>query len=131
MAEQKVLIISQVFYPDEVAVANLFTNLCSALVRSGLEIEVWCAQPSYTCTQKQPKSRVYNGIKIHYLKSTQFPKDTLPGRILSFFTFSMSVTGKLFFSKERTQVVSQTTPPFLAIMIAFLCSIKDRRFFMY
>jgi hypothetical protein len=32
MAEQKVLIISQVFYPDEAAVANLFTNLCDWLM---------------------------------------------------------------------------------------------------
>jgi hypothetical protein len=27
MAEKKILLISMVFYPDEVAVANLFTNL--------------------------------------------------------------------------------------------------------
>lgn len=129
MANHKVLLISQIFYPDEVAVANLFTNLCSVLVRSGLEIEVWCAQPTYTCTLRQPKSSVYEGIRIHYLGSTRFSKDRLPGRIINYSTFSLSVVLKLLFSKDNTQVLSYTTPPFLAILISFLCRWKNRRFF--
>lgn len=129
MAEHKVLLISQIFYPDEVAVANLFTNLCSVLVKSGLEIEVWCAQPTYTCTIRQPKRSIYEGIEIHYLRSTRFSKDRLPGRILNYSSFSLSVVVKLLFSKDNTQVVSYTTPPFLAIPISFLCRLKNRRFF--
>jgi colanic acid biosynthesis glycosyl transferase WcaI len=128
MSEKKVLLISQVFYPDEVAVANLFTNLCSFLVKSGLEIEVWSAQPFYTCTQPQPRNRIYEGVRIHYLHSTQFPKDNLAGRIINYFTFAISVIFKLLFTNDKTQVISHTTPPFLAIPIALLCSLKRRRF---
>jgi colanic acid biosynthesis glycosyl transferase WcaI len=128
MAEHKVLLISQVFYPDEVAVANLFTNLSSVLAKNGWEIDVWCAQPSYSSKRLQPRTILYEGIKINYLRSTHFPKSNFAGRIVNFFTFSICVTGRLLFTKDKTQVVSHTTPPFLAILIAFLCHIKARRF---
>ena len=123
----KVLLISQVFYPDEVAVANLFTDLCSVLVTSGLEIEVWCAQPSYTCSKRQPNRAFYNGINIHYLTSTNFPKDKILGRVSNFCSFSLSTVIKLFFSAQKSLVISHTTPPFLAIMISLICKIKNRR----
>lgn len=129
MSTRKVLLISQVFYPDEVAVANLFTNLSSELVKQGLEIDVWCAQPSYNRSDKQPKFRTYNGIKIQYLKSTQFHKDKLYGRLINYLTFTISVVTKLIFSKSKTQVISHTTPPFLAIVLAFICNFKKRDFF--
>lgn len=128
MAEKQILLISQVFYPDEVAVANLFTNLCSVLVQSGLGIEVWCAQPSYTTNVHQLNEREYKGIKIHYLKSTSFPKDRMSGRISNLFTFSTSAAFKLMFSRDKRTVVSHTTPPFLAIVLSFICSLKKRRF---
>jgi colanic acid biosynthesis glycosyl transferase WcaI len=129
MSDRRVLLISQVFYPDEVAVANLFTILMSELVKLGFELEVWCAQPSYTTSDKQPGIRVNNGIKIHYLKSTQFHKDKLYGRFLNFTTFTISTVVKLIFSKSKTKVISHTTPPFLAILLAFICSVKKRDFY--
>lgn len=128
MAEKKILLISQVFYPDEVAVANLFTNLCVVLVQSGLNIEVWSAQPSYTTNLKQPGYKDYQGIRIYYLKSTSFPKDKMSGRILNLITFSTSAAFKLIFTRDKSTVVSHTTPPFLAIILAFICSLKKRRF---
>lgn len=124
MSEEKVLLISQVFYPDEVAVANLFTNLCSAFVRNNVELEVWCAQPAYTTFERQPRSNTYQGIDIHYLISSNIHKDKFYGRILNFLTFSLSVTFKLLNSRQRFLVISHTTPPFLAIVISFICRIK-------
>jgi len=129
MLNQKVLLISQVFYPDEVAVANLFTNLCSVLVnQNGLDIDVWCAQPSYTIRERQPKKKIYNGINIYYLISTNFPKDKKLGRLINFITFSSSVFFRLIFSGKEEIVISHTTPPFLAIIIGCICGIKKRRF---
>lgn len=128
MSEKKILLISQVFYPDEVAVANLFTNLCIVLVKTGdIKINVWCAQPSYTCLKRQPNHRLYEGIDIHYLTSTNFPKDRMMGRAFNFFTFSLSVVFKLLFSGEKSLIISHTTPPFLAIIISLICRLKKRR----
>jgi glycosyltransferase involved in cell wall biosynthesis len=128
-AGTKILLISQVFYPDEVAVANLFTDLSVALVLKGVEIDVWCAQPSYTCTVRQPSERVYKNIRIHYLISTNFHKSHFAGRIINFISFSLSVLTKLLVSSNKCRVLSHTTPPFLAILVAFACSIKKRKFY--
>jgi glycosyltransferase involved in cell wall biosynthesis len=104
------------------------TNLCTKLVKKGLEIEVWSAQPSYTLTDRQPRFREYNGIKIHYLRSTSFHKDKVAGRILNYFTFFSSVILRLLFSGNRCTVISHTSPPFLAIIISLICFWRKRKF---
>jgi len=124
----KILLISQVFYPDEVSTANLFTNLCSALVADGIEVDVWCSQPSYTVLEKQPKNLILNGIKIFFLTSTNFPKTNLIGRLINYFSFSISVILKLIFSKQKSVVLTHTTPPSLGILLSFICSLKKRKF---
>jgi glycosyltransferase involved in cell wall biosynthesis len=124
IGKNRVLLISQVFYPDEVAVANLFTNLCSVLVKSDTDINVWCAQPSYTCKTRQHRLKTYNGIKIHYLRSTNFHKDKFYGRILNYFSFSVSAVLKLLLFNNRSLVITHTSPPFLAIIISFICRLK-------
>lgn len=129
MSASRILLISQVFYPDQVAVANLLTNLCRKLAAKGLDIEVWSAQPSYTSTERQPHSRVLDEIKIYYLRSTSFHKDNMTGRFINYFTYFVSVIFRLLFSQDKTPVVSHTSPPFLAIIIAFICSWKKRKFY--
>ncbi|MBN2349903.1 MAG: glycosyltransferase family 4 protein [Bacteroidales bacterium] len=124
----KFLLISQVYYPDEVSTANLFTNLCSKLVKENIDVEVWCAQPSYTNLKKQPSLLFYNKIKIRFLPSTQFPKSNLLGRLMNYLTFSISLSCRLLISRDKTKIFTHTTPPTLGILIAFICSIKKRPF---
>jgi glycosyltransferase involved in cell wall biosynthesis len=49
------------------------------------------------------------------------------GRAFNFFTFSLSVILKLLFSGDKSLVISHTTPPFIAIIISFICRLKKRR----
>ena len=124
----KILLISQVFYPDEVSTANLFTNLCSVLAGDGVDVEVWCAQPSYTNFEKQPQNVVLNGINIRFLPSTNFKKSLLIGRLVNYLSFTLSVSLRLLFSGEKTVVFTHTTPPTLGIVLSFICSLKNRKF---
>jgi glycosyltransferase involved in cell wall biosynthesis len=128
VSDKKALLISMVFHPDEVAVANLFTNLSVELASSGIDIDVWCAQPSYTNKKRQPRKIEYAGINIKYLRATTFHKDNLLGRVSNILTFSFNVLIRLLFSKDKTRVISHTTPPFIAIPISFVCRIKNRKF---
>jgi len=127
-SSNKFFLITQVFYPDEVSTANLFTNLCSYLAGDQVEVEVWCAQPSYTHLKKQPGKIVHNGINIRYLPSTNFPKTNLPGRLVNYLTFTVSVICRLIFSWDKTAVFTHTTPPSLGIIISFICAFKKRKF---
>jgi glycosyltransferase involved in cell wall biosynthesis len=125
---KKFFLISQVFYPDEVSSAGLFTNLCSVIAEDDYEVEVWCAQPSYSILQRQPKRLVYKRINIHYLPSTNFPKDKIFGRLVNIITFSISVFFKLLFFSKKGSVFTHTTPPPLGIIISFTCAIRRRSF---
>jgi glycosyltransferase involved in cell wall biosynthesis len=125
---KKFFLISQVFYPDEVSTANLFTNLCSVIAEDNYEVEIWCAQPSYSVLKRQPKLTVYKGIIINYLASTNFPKNIMFGRLANIITFSISVSFKLLFSRDKDTVFTHTTPPPLGIIISFICAIRKRSF---
>lgn len=126
--ERKFLLISQVFYPDEVSTASLFTGLCSSLTKKGVVVEVWAGQPSYTNPTRQPKTLNYRGIKIRYLASTNFRKTSIIGRFLNILTFSLSVSFRLLFSGEKIPVWTHTTYPFTGIIASLICRSKKRKF---
>lgn len=126
--ERKFLLLSQVFYPDQVSTASLFTNLCSVIAEDNIEVEVWAGHPSYTEHSRQPQNREYNGINIQYLPSTNFKKKSLWGRLLNTLTFTLSASIKIIFSGDKTPVWTHTTPPFLGIAISLICYLKKRKF---
>ncbi len=125
---KKFFLISQVFYPDEVSTAGLFTQLCKRMVERNISVEVWCAQPSYNENRKQPRNLVYKGISIHYLPSTNFRKNSFLGRLLNYFTFTISLVFKFVFSEDKSTVFTSTNPPYLGFIIAWLCRLKRRKF---
>lgn len=125
---KKILLISQVFYPDQVAVSNLFTKLFERVEgTSEYDLEVWCAQPSYTTRIRQPKYRNHKGISIHYLPSTNFQKDSFLGRMFNIASFSVSVLLKLVFMKTGDLIVVHTTPPLLAILVIGIAKLKGKK----
>ncbi len=125
---KKFFLISQIFYPDEVSTANLFTILCNYLANNNIEVEVWAAQPSYTHSKKQPRRLTYKGIEIKYLPSTRFHKSKIFGRILNILTFTVSTVLRLIFSKDKSLVFTHTNPPLLGILVSLICKLKKRKF---
>jgi len=125
---KKFFLVSQVFYPDEVSTASLFTVLCRQLVIKGIDVEVWAGQPSYTHAKKWIKDTIFKGINIKYIFSSNFSKRRMVGRSINILTYIISASLKLLFSKEKTPVFTHTTPPFMGIIISFICKIKKRKF---
>lgn len=125
---KKFFLISQVFYPDEVSTANLFTNLAINISKNGVQVEVWAAQPSYTHSTKQASVINHEGIIIKYLPSTRFHKSNFAGRVLNIITFMLSSCIKLILSKDKAPVFTHTTPPTLGLFISIICVLKKRKF---
>ena len=126
---RKFFLVSQVFYPDETSTASLFTDLALALAREhDVNVEVWCAQPSYLTTQRQQSKIIFKDVRIRYLGSTNFPKSNLFGRLINYATFSVSLCLKLLFSRDKIPIFTVTNPPFLGILIMVLCKLKRGRY---
>ncbi|MBN2619428.1 MAG: glycosyltransferase family 4 protein [Spirochaetales bacterium] len=124
---KKFFLISQVFYPDEVSTAGLFTNLCEEIAKKEVVVEVWCSQPSYNIRKRQPKKLNYNGINISYLASTNFNKNSILGRLLNYTTFSISLIFRILFTSDKTPLFTSTNPPYLGFLVTLFASLKKRK----
>ena len=124
---KKFFLISQVFHPDEVSTANLFTNLATVIKNDNYEVEIWCAQPCYSTQKRQPSKIIYNGINIHYLCSTNFKKKHVIGRFVNTLTFIISACFRLIISTDKTPVFTHTTQPPVGIFLSFICHLKKRK----
>lgn len=128
MNKKSFFFVSQVFYPDEVSTAGLFTDLCIELSENEVEVTVWCSQPSYTINKKQPRQVQYKGISIKYLRATNFKKDNKFGRIINYISFSFSLFVKLLFSRNKAPVYTVTNPPFLGMIVSIACYLTKRKY---
>jgi glycosyltransferase involved in cell wall biosynthesis len=124
---KRIFFISQVFYPDEVSTAGLFTGLCACIAENGYHVDVWSAQPTYTHTGRQPRKVLYHGINIRYLCSTRIHKSRFYGRVLNVLTFMISASLRLLFSRDKSPVFTHTSPPPLGIILSWICALRNRK----
>ncbi len=127
---KKILFVTHMFHPDQVATSNLFTKLFERITevhRYG--ITVWCAQPFYTTLQRQPYYRRYKQIDVYCLPSTNFGKERLIGRLVNMLTYTQSVFFRLLFLKRKRYdlIFVHTAPPLLAILVIMLAKVKKIR----
>lgn len=126
---RKFFFVTQVFYPDETATASVFTDLTVKLAEyNDIDVEVWCAQPSYLTTERQPRHTEYKNVKIRNLPGTNFQKENLAGRLVNYFTFTLSLFFSLLFSKDKSPIFTVTNPPFLGAIVLLVSKLKGRKY---
>jgi glycosyltransferase involved in cell wall biosynthesis len=124
----KILLINQVFYPDETAVSQLLTDLAEELVKSGHTVEVLAGCNDYEHPKKHyPAHEIYKNIIITRILSTSFNKRHLSGRIINMLVFNAKLFGKLaFINKKQYQcLLCSTVPPMIATIAAFAAKLKN------
>ncbi|MCX7918580.1 MAG: glycosyltransferase family 4 protein [bacterium] len=128
----KVLVLCQLFYPELVSTGQTLTELCEELVKLGVEIEVICGPVTILKKQnKIPKYLEYQGIRIHRVWGTRFPKLHLWGRIINQITYASSTFIKLLCDFSKRPILVLTNPPFLAVSCAILKSIGLGKPYIY
>jgi hypothetical protein len=126
----KIIIISQVFWPDESAGSQILTDLAEALIENGFEVDLITSGNAYENQNTlYPKKEDYKGIHIKRLRTSWFGKGSKLGRFITFSTFNVKLFfSLLFIKKERYELmISLSVPPLIAffgIMVARLKKIK-------
>jgi glycosyltransferase involved in cell wall biosynthesis len=127
----RILIISQVFWPDTASVSQHLTDIAEDLVSKGNTVNVLSSRYSY----EYPKVHyipieVYKNIRIKRLWQTGFGKSSKLGRIFDFLTFNFSSLIKLLLMKrgEYDLFIGTTVPPLISFMGVFFTRIKKARF---
>lgn len=130
----KILLITQVFYPDTVSVSQHLWDLVEYLQKNGHNITVFTS--AYPYENKDEKYQDYEevkGIKIYRINQSKFGKSNPIFRVLDFFTFSFNIGLKLFFIKKKSYdiILGTTVPPLLSFQGVLLSKIKKIPFYYW
>ena len=88
----RILLITQVFYPDPVSVSQHLTDLANKLVEDGHDVTVYSSSYPYEeKTHRYESFENYQGIKINRLRQSSFGKGSTLTRLFDFFTFYFSL----------------------------------------
>ena len=127
----KILLITQVFYPDTVSVSQHLTDLAEKLVEDGHEVTVYTScYPYEEKTHRYSKSEEYQGVKIERLRQSSFGKRNNLTRLLDFFTFYLSISIKLLFVNRNKfdMIVGTTVPPLLSFVGVIVSKLKGIKY---
>jgi glycosyltransferase involved in cell wall biosynthesis len=127
----KILIITQVFYPDTVSVSQHLTDLAKKLVEEGHAVTVYTScYPYEEKTHRYNKQEDFLGVKIERLRQSSFGKGSTLSRLLDFFTFYFTISIKLLFIKRKKfdVIVGTTVPPLLSFVGVIVSKLKAIKF---
>lgn len=127
----RILIISQVFWPDTSAVSQLLTDLAEALAERKHEVHVITSRNDYEdpaiCYQRR---EVLEGIIIERIWQTGFDKSTKIGRLLNFASFNLVLFQKLLRLRKGQYkiIIGLTAPPLMSFFGVIAAKLKRAKF---
>ena len=125
---RSVYVFCQLFYPELISSGQTVTQLCEALTKKGMNITVFCSQPTITSRERLKKQIRYQSITINRLWSTQFKKLSFLGKLCNHLTFGLSCFWQLFWLPKNAPILVFTNPPFLPILFKIMYPIKKFRY---
>lgn len=121
-----IVILTQVYFPDTVSVAQHLSDLCKRLVDRGHHVTVITSRVGYDSGEKFDSLEVDGNITIKRVWQTKFGKKSLILRAVNFLTFNLSLMVSAFLlpKKEVDCILGTTSPPFSAIVGILLSKLK-------
>ncbi|AKG73456.1 glycosyltransferase family 4 protein [Salinicoccus halodurans] len=115
--EKDVLFLCQYFYPDAVSSAQLPFETATSLSENGINVDVLAGFPKEYNSSKNVKSKEkLNGFNIKRVKYLQLNRNSFLGRILNYFSFTLSVFLKFYSMKNYKMILVYSNPPILPLV---------------
>lgn len=119
MPKKDVLFLCQFFYPEYISSATLPFDTAVALKDSGKSVGVLCGYPKeYSDQEKVPLKENYEGIEIERVKYMQLKRSNAIGRLINYFSFTLSILFKIHKFKNYESVIVYSNPPVLTLITA-------------
>jgi colanic acid biosynthesis glycosyl transferase WcaI len=130
MKEQRLLVISELYYPEQNATGYFLTGIAEGIAASGREVAVLCAQPTYN--QRGIKALVTetrHGVAIRRIRSLACNPRRFVGKAAN----ALSITAGFFVAGLRTiqrgdVVLIVTNPPLAPFLLRWATRLKGARF---
>ncbi len=127
----RILILSQVYWPDTASTAQHLVDLGRQLVLDGHQVTVLASRHAYEHpTTTYVAEETHEGVVIQRLRHTGFGKGAIWKRLMDFGTFNLALLGRLIFrGAGKTDVVlGMTSPPLVSFLAAWVAGWKGWRF---
>lgn len=117
--KKDVLFLCQYFYPEYISSATLPFDTAMALSRAGFSVGVITGFPKeYNLTKQVPMRETYESIEIRRLKYLQLKRSSFLGRIINYFSFTISVAFRFYEIRKYKVVIVYSNPPVLPLLAA-------------
>ncbi len=128
MKRERVIVVSELFYPDESATGYLLTKIARGLSED-FDVEVLSGPPPEKYAWEGSLAAEQNGnLKIYRCLATRFDKASLIGRTVNLVTVSFFLfIRSLFLVRNGDIVLVVTNPPILPFMMAITSRIRHAR----
>lgn len=114
--KRDVLFLCQFFYPEYNSSATLPFDTARYLAQSGYSVDALCGYPREYNTSGEVSAReMKDGVSIHRLHYIQFSRRSVLGRLINYFSFTLSVLLHIFEIKNYKTVIVYSNPPVLPI----------------
>lgn len=122
--KNKLIIVSELFYPDKASTAYIMTKIADKLSESQ-PVEVICGDGSYEDGSLISDSEIKN-YKVHRVKQIQLDKNKILSRIIRFTFSSLRLAKKLYsISNKGDKVLIVTNPAPFLVLCSFIKRIKS------
>jgi len=109
----RLFLLTQYFYPEVPATAQLSTDLALGLTEAGFDVSVFTGQPAYWDKKRLPSKEVYKGVKIYRAYSRRLSREGTKSRLLNGATVAAGNFFKLIARKKPDVLLVDSTSPFL------------------
>ena len=120
---RRIIVVSEVYYPDEQGTAYYITGLAEGLAEH-YQLTVFCGYPAVTARGRKVLAReTINGVRVERSHGTTFNKDKLLLRLINLGSLSLFIFFKLLISVRKDDIVIVVNGPhplpYLARLVCF------------
>ena len=123
--KKRIWIISEVFFPEEVATAYILTEIANVLALD-YEVNVICGPNVYEKGKVSSTEKLNSSIILHRIKSLPLDKNNIIQRALLSFLIGFSLSYKLLLNSHKNEnVLAVTNPAMIIPLIAIVTKMKS------
>ena len=112
--KKDIVFLCQFFHPEYISSAQLPFDTAKALANAGFSVDVLCGYPKeYYAGAPVPREETLDGIGIRRLNYLQPDRKSVLGRLVNYFSFTLSVFCHLARLRRYRTVVVYSNPPIL------------------
>lgn len=112
-----ILFLCQFFYPEHNSSATLPFDTAKCLANKGFSVGALCGYPKeYNDTKKVTAREKKDGVSIHRLRYLQLSRQSKLGRLINYFSFTLSVLLHICEIKDYKSIIVYSNPPILPIV---------------